>query len=62
MVYCETIEESKTWVCPKGGVWKIICIGGGGAGAANNTIGGSGGTTSFGSISKSTMFSLYKKS
>ena len=50
MVYCETIEESKTWVCPKGGIWKIICIGGGGAGAAHNAIGQSGGTTSFGSI------------
>lgn len=50
MVYCETIEESKPWVCPKSGVWKIICIGGGGAGAAHNTIGQSGGTTSFGSI------------
>lgn len=55
MIYCETIEESKTWVCPKSGIWKIICIGGGGAGLAyiNNTLyalGTAGGTTSFGSI------------
>ena len=51
MQYLHYIEESKTWVCPKSGVWKIICIGGGGAGAASNkAIGQSGGTTSFGSI------------
>lgn len=50
MVYMETIEESKTWVCPKSGVWKVICIGGGGAGLCNTIVGGSGGTTSFGSI------------
>lgn len=52
MVYCETIEESKIWVCPKAGVWKIICIGGGGAGAAlgaTSAFGTDGGTTSFGS-------------
>ena len=55
MVYCETIETSKTWVCPKTGIWKVICVGGGGAGIsyyADNTssIGTAGGTTSFGSI------------
>ena len=50
MQYLHYVEESKTWVCPKSGVWKIICIGGGGAGAAGKAIGGSGGTTSFGSI------------
>lgn len=52
MVYCETIEESKTWVCPKTGVWKIICIGGGGAGYVKGTtvkyVSSSGGATSFG--------------
>ena len=55
MVYCETIEESKTWVCPKSGIWKVICVGGGGAGLSyasesTNYIGTAGGTTSFGSI------------
>lgn len=57
MIYCETIESSKTWTCPKDGVWKIICIGGGGGGysygAVNSTKytaqGGAGGSTSFGS-------------
>ena len=55
MVYCETIETSKTWTCPKSGVWKVICVGGGGAGLSyyNDTsysTGTAGGTTSFGSI------------
>ena len=55
MVYCETIETSKTWTCPKSGVWKVICVGGGGAGLSyyndsTNSIGTAGGTTSFGSI------------
>lgn len=54
MVYMETIEASKTWECPKSGVWKIICVGGGGAGYAYynesaSADGTSGGTTSFGS-------------
>ena len=55
MVYCETIETSKTWTCPKSGIWKVICVGGGGAGVSyfddsTYTIGTAGGTTSFGSI------------
>ena len=55
MVYCETIETSKTWTCPKSGVWKVICVGGGGAGLSyyddnSCAIGTAGGTTSFGSI------------
>ena len=55
MVYCETIETSKTWTCPKSGIWKVICVGGGGAGLSyyndsTNSIGTAGGTTSFGSI------------
>lgn len=55
MIYCETIETSKTWTCPKSGIWKVICVGGGGAGLAYytdtaNSIGTAGGTTSFGSI------------
>lgn len=57
MVYCETIEESKTWTCPKSGIWKVICVGGGGAGSAKPNTSGStvevngeaGKTTSFGS-------------
>lgn len=54
MVYCETIENSKTWTCPKTGIWKIICIGGGGAGMTfmsdtTKEVGTSGGSTSFGS-------------
>lgn len=60
MVYCETIESSKTWTCPKTGVWKVICIGGGGAGYGYGKIksqtaeyttaaGTAGGITSFGS-------------
>lgn len=55
--YCETIESSKTWTCPKTGVWKVICIGGGGGGYGYSkqkpteykAQGGSGGSTSFGS-------------
>ena len=55
MVYCETIETSKTWTCPKSGIWKVICVGGGGAGftyrdSDESSIGTAGGTTSFGSI------------
>lgn len=55
MVYCETIETSKSWTCPKTGVWKVICVGGGGAGVSYNndsmnSTGTAGGTTSFGSI------------
>ena len=55
MQYLHYIEESKSWTCPKSGVWKVICIGGGGAGLSyrgdnENSIGTAGGTTSFGSI------------
>ena len=54
MQYLHYIEESKTWTCPKSGVWKVICVGGGASGGyyglssriiAQHT----GGTTSFGS-------------
>ena len=55
MVYSETIRANKTWVCPKAGIYKIICVGGGGSGAATpnstaNTVisGTAGGTTAFG--------------
>lgn len=55
MTYSETIKASKTWTCPKSGVYKIICVGGGGSGAASlaNTAataisGTAGGTTAFG--------------
>lgn len=52
----EYIEESKTWVCPKSGIWKVICVGAGGTGHASVSSGGttatldgiSGGATSFG--------------
>lgn len=54
MVYCETIETSKTWTCPKSGVWKVICVGGGASGgyygASSKIVAQhTGGTTSFGS-------------
>lgn len=55
MTYSETIKASKTWTCPKSGIYKIICIGGGGSGSASlgntaetATSGTAGGTTSFG--------------
>lgn len=55
MFYSETIRANKTWVCPKTGIYKIICVGGGGSGAVslNNTAdtatsGTAGGTTAFG--------------
>lgn len=55
MQYLYYIEESKSWTCPKSGIWKVICVGGGGAGLTYYTdtaysIGTAGGTTSFGSI------------
>ena len=55
MIYSETIRSNKSWTCPKAGIYKIICIGGGGSGAASlsntaeaATSGTAGGTTSFG--------------
>lgn len=55
MTYSETIKASKTWTCPKSGIYKIICVGGGGSGAASSantadtaTSGTAGGTTAFG--------------
>lgn len=49
MAYLKTIETSQTWVCPKDGDYKIICVAGGQGGVVNSTAGGDGGTTSFGS-------------
>ncbi len=51
------IEESQTWICPFGGRWKVICVGGGASGEVATTTGtadiskawsDSGGATSFG--------------
>ena len=57
MQYIQYIEESKTWVCPKTGKYKVICVGGGGTGilyttsteVANQYIYQNGTPTSFGS-------------
>lgn len=61
MVYSETIRANKTWVCPKAGIYKIICVGGGGSGAASLesmadkvTSGTAGGTTAFGTYLSAT--------
>ncbi len=56
-IYSETITANKTWTCPKSGIYKVICVGGGGAGSAksgtsSSTVeanGEAGKTTSFGS-------------
>lgn len=56
MEYIQYIEESKTWVCPKTGKYKVICVGGGGTGvlytdsteAASQYIYQNGAPTSFG--------------
>ena len=56
MTHIEWIESSKTWICPKSGKYKVICVGGGASGACKvsggtqQTIASkAGGTTSFGS-------------
>lgn len=54
MQYLHYIEESKSWTCPKTGVWKVICVGGGASGgyygkSSMITAQHTGGTTSFGS-------------
>lgn len=56
MTHIEWIESSKTWICPKSGKYKVICVGGGASGACEvpgstqQTIASkAGGTTSFGS-------------
>lgn len=54
MQYLHYIEESKSWTCPKSGVWKVICVGGGASGgyygSASKIIAQhTGGMTSFGS-------------
>lgn len=54
MKYVEWIEESQTWICPKAGKWKVICVGGGASGGVSyngaKILYAAGGTTSFGSI------------
>ena len=54
MQYLHYIEESKSWTCPKSGVWKVICVGGGASGGYYESLSKivaqhTGGTTSFGS-------------
>lgn len=54
MQYLHYIEESKSWTCPKSGVWKVICVGGGATACLQSTeaagyLGFQGGSTSFGS-------------
>lgn len=54
MNYIQYIEESKSWTCPKSGVWKVICVGGGATAClqskeAAGYLGFQGGATSFGS-------------
>ena len=54
MQYLHYIEESKSWTCPKSGVWKVICVGGGATAClqskeAAGYLGFQGGATSFGS-------------
>lgn len=54
MQYLHYVEESKTWTCPKSGVWKVICVGGGATAClqsqeAAGYLGFQGGATSFGS-------------
>ena len=58
MKYIEWLKESQTWVCPKGGKWKVIAVGGGAGGNFSFSLTkkgalaltSNGGTTSFGSI------------
>ena len=54
MTYEEWITTSKTWTCPKAGIWEIICVGGGASGrlspTSDSAVQNSGGTTSFGSL------------
>ena len=53
MQYLHYIEESKSWTCPKSGVWKVICVGGGATACLKSNeaagyLGFQGGSTSFG--------------
>lgn len=60
MKYFEVITASKTWTCPKSGIYKIIAVGGGSSHAVrcdftttepvSETIYTAGGVTSFGSV------------
>ena len=55
MPYLKVIETTQTWVCPKTGFYKIICVAGGSGGNCGTGAnfdgfrGTSGGATSFGS-------------
>ena len=53
MQYLHYIEESKSWTCPKSGVWKVICVGGGATACLQSAeaagyLGFQGSATSFG--------------
>lgn len=53
MQYLHYVEESKSWTCPKSGIWKVICVGGGATAClqsqeAAGYLGFQGGATSFG--------------
>lgn len=55
MKYLEWIKESKTYICPKTGIYKIICVGGGSSGCGiyiskNYYLSHDGKTTSFGNF------------
>ncbi len=59
MNYIDYIESSTTWRCPKSGLWKIICVGGGSSGGyvdngavstKSEPMQSEGGATSFGDI------------
>lgn len=50
MNYIQYIETTQEWTCPKTGVWKVICVGGGCSGGTNEKAPIRGGATSFGTF------------
>lgn len=75
MQYIYYLEESQTWVCPKSGRWKVICVGGGSSGTFGYSNGSDDGwmypvygeSTSFGNYLSAvggeaiTAFNVYSK-